>query len=80
MKTKLTLSVNKDILGRAKKLSLKRGQSLSKLFEEYLEILLKQEQIHTKKYSITEELSGILNEQEVEYKTSKVKHLLKKHA
>lgn len=80
MNTKLTLSVNKDILLNAKKFSSKKGISLSKLFEEYLSLLLKQENISTIKTTIAEELSGILEEPQEEYKSEKVKHLLKKHA
>lgn len=37
MKTKLTLSIDKKILLKAKKLSDRRKKSISRLFEEYVE-------------------------------------------
>jgi hypothetical protein len=37
MKTKLTLSIEKKTLTKAKRLSEKRGKSISRLFEEYVE-------------------------------------------
>lgn len=37
MKTKLTLSIDKKILRKAKRLSEKKGKSISRLFEEYVE-------------------------------------------
>jgi hypothetical protein len=37
MKTKLTLSIEKKTLVKAKKLSARRKKSISKLFEEYVE-------------------------------------------
>lgn len=36
MTTKLTLSINQEIVERAKRISRKRGKSISKMFEEYL--------------------------------------------
>ena len=36
MQTKLTLSVDKDIVEQAKKLAFKKGTSLSKLFQKLL--------------------------------------------
>lgn len=39
MTTKLTLSINQEIVERAKRISRKRGKSISKMFEEYLSSL-----------------------------------------
>jgi len=36
MTTKLTLSIKQEIVERARRISRKRGKSISKMFEEYL--------------------------------------------
>jgi len=39
MTTKLTLSINEETVERARRISRKRGKSISKMFEEYLNSL-----------------------------------------
>lgn len=39
MTTKLTLSINEETVERARRISRKRGKSISKIFEEYLNSL-----------------------------------------
>ena len=39
MTTKLTLSINEETVERAKRISRKKGKSISKIFEEYLNSL-----------------------------------------
>ncbi len=39
MNTKLTLSIEKDVVVRAKKLATKRGRSLSDIVENYLRLI-----------------------------------------
>lgn len=43
MTTKLTLSVDTNIIEKAKKISKKRGRSVSKLFEDFIDNLDKNE-------------------------------------
>lgn len=57
MTTKLTLSINKDVVEKAKKVSRHKGKSLSKLIEEYLNKVTEKEQ---GKNLPVNELSGIL--------------------
>ena len=39
METKLTLKLNKDVIGKAKKYALTHNQSLSRIIESYLQSL-----------------------------------------
>ena len=56
MKAKLTLSVNKRTISKARKLSLKSKKSLSRLFEEYVE----REMPEKKATPLTDKLTGII--------------------
>jgi hypothetical protein len=56
MKAKLTLSINKKTISKARKLSLRSKKSLSKLFEEYVE----REMPEKTSTPLTDKLTGIL--------------------
>lgn len=43
MTTKLTLSVNEETVQRARRISKKRGKSISKMFEEYVNSIAEKE-------------------------------------
>jgi hypothetical protein len=43
MTTKLTLSIKEETVQRAKRISKKRGKSISKMFEEYLDSIVEKE-------------------------------------
>ena len=43
MATKLTLSIKEETVQRAKRISKKRGKSVSKLFEEYVNSMIEKE-------------------------------------
>jgi hypothetical protein len=43
MSTKLTLSVKEETVERAKRISKKRGKSISKMFEEYFDNVVEKE-------------------------------------
>ena len=47
MDTKLTLKLNKDIIGRAKEYASTHKQSLSRIIESYLQSLVSQERHET---------------------------------
>ncbi len=79
MTTKLTLSINEKTIERAKLVSRKRGKSLSKIVEEYLDSISEKE---TKKMSGVKKLSGILKNKvpaDIDWKKIKAEHLSKKH-
>ena len=59
MKTKLTLSVDKKLLERARRVTKSRNKSLSGFFEECLKEMLKTKKNET---PITDSFSGILKE------------------
>ena len=62
MNTKLTLSLNKDIIQQAKTYAKKHNISLSFLIENYLQKIIAEYQGKTTtKGSIVNELSGIIN-------------------
>lgn len=43
MTTKLTLSIKEETVERAKRISRKRGKSISKMFEEYFDNIIEKE-------------------------------------
>ena len=61
MNTKLTLSLNKDIIQQAKDYAKEHNISLSFLIENYLQKIIAEYKVDTsKKWSIVNELSGII--------------------
>ena len=79
MTTKLTLSIEKETIDRAKLLSSKRGKSISKMVEEYLDSITEKE---TKKPSAVKKLSGILKDKtphSKDWKEIKADYLKQKH-
>lgn len=54
MKTKLTLSIEKEVIEEARAILKEEGQNLSKTFEKYLKVLISQKK-KEKKYSPGEE-------------------------
>jgi hypothetical protein len=56
MKTKLTLSIDKKTVSKARKLSIRTKKSLSKLFEEYVE----REMPEKTSTPLTDKLTGII--------------------
>lgn len=74
MKTKLTLSIAKKTLVKAKRLSIRRKTSLSKLFEEYIE-----KNQASSDTPISDALTGILEDDGRSYKEIKSQVLSKKY-
>jgi hypothetical protein len=74
MKTKLTLSIAKKTLDKAKRLSIRRKTSLSKLFEEYIE----KNQTNSDT-PISDALTGILENNGRSYDEMRYEALKKKH-
>ncbi len=68
MTTKLTLSLEKDVINKAKKFAKTKNKSLSKIIEDYLVELTKLQQDSNVKKNlppITRELAGILKNKNV---------------
>jgi len=65
MNKKLTLTVDKDVVARAKRYAEKEGTSLSKLVENYLKAATEKEGVKIRRpASITKSLRGSFNEPE----------------
>ena len=60
MNTKLTLSIDKNIISGAKDYALSRKTSLSRMVEEYLESVSGRQESGLKLAPITEELSFVI--------------------
>lgn len=82
MNTKLTLSLDKDIIEQAKSYAKTHKVSLSSLIENYLQKLLAdyQDKVY-EKASIVNELSGIIQlDTEEDYKDAHTDYLTKKYS
>lgn len=80
MTSKLTLSINSNLIESAKNFSKKKGTSLSKMFEEYLKNVLKTD-ANFKKESSVRDLRGILGKapKNFDYKKELMKILEEKY-
>ena len=80
MTTKLTLSINERTVQRAKRTSRKRGKSISKMVEEYLDAISEREE---QEESVITKIDGILNgkitDPQADWKKAKAAHLKKKY-
>lgn len=79
MTTKLTLSIEENTIEKAKLLSLRRGKSISKIVEEYLNSITDKEE---NKESAVQKLSGTLKNKipaDIEWKKTKTDYLKKRH-
>ena len=79
MTTKLTLSIEENTVEKAKILSLKRGKSISKMVEEYLNSITDKQE---NKESAVQKLSGVLKNKipdNIELKKTKMGYLKKKY-
>jgi len=82
MNTKLTLSLDKDVIQQAKKYAKDHNISLSGLIENYLQKIISDYQEKTyPKSSIVEELSGIVQlDPDLDYKEEHTNYLTKKYS
>ena len=82
MNTKLTLSINKEVIEAAKDYAKSQGRSLSNVIEEYLKSVTKRE-VKDEKYKfnpLIEELSGSLKLPEGKtYDDIRKEAMIKKH-
>lgn len=61
MNTKLTLSIDKNTVGRAKKFARERNRSLSNLIENYLRAVTVDESVKGEITPLVAELSGVVD-------------------
>ena len=66
MNTKLTLTIEKEVIEKAKEYAKEKNRSLSDIIENYLKILTTEE-----KKQVTEPLNPIVNSLKGSFKTSK---------
>ena len=79
MTRKLTLSINEKTILKARRISHRRGKSISRMVEEYLNSITEKE---NQKESVVKKTSGVLKDRipaSVEWKKTKEKYLGKKH-
>lgn len=81
MDKKLTLSLNQQIIERAKRYAKSNNTSLSKMIEAYFESLTNQEENEDIKTTpLVKSLSGVIElPNDFDYKKSRSKHLQEKH-
>lgn len=83
MQTKLTLSIDKTIIKRAKMYARNRNKSLSRIIEDYLKAISGNESLDApspKIPPVTGSLAGILKgKKEIDFRSSIADHLEKKH-
>ena len=82
MNTKLTLTLNKEVIEEAKKYASKRGRSLSEMVENYFKFLTekKPEQSEEIKSSKVRKLRGIIKvHSDFDYKKILEEEKVKKH-
>ncbi|HXL55754.1 MAG TPA: DUF6364 family protein [Chitinophagaceae bacterium] len=80
MTTKLTLSINEKTIEKAKRISRKRGKSISRMVEEYLDSISEREE---KKESAVDKIrkimKGKITAPQLNWKKVKEEHISKKY-
>jgi Family of unknown function (DUF6364) len=79
MTRKLTLSINEKTIEKARRISRRRGKSISRMVEEYLDNIAEKE---NQKESLVKKSSGALKEKipaDIEWKKTKADYLKKKY-
>lgn len=78
MNTKLTLSLDEDIVAKAKAFAKERHTSISKMLEDYLRVITGSAG-EKEAYNPVDALVGIVNDPKVDYDTIRYEALKKKH-
>jgi hypothetical protein len=82
MVTKLTLTLDKNVIEQAKKFAADHGNSLSELVENYFKLLVEKDDLQAlpKESKRVQRLKGILKtSKSIDYKTILEEEILKKH-
>ena len=81
MNTKLTLNLNASVIEKAKIFAKNHRFSLSKLVENYFQMLTEQKILNPKPSNIVAELTGVVNQKRiVKIKDARFKSLMKKYS
>ncbi len=80
MNTKLTLNLDKNIIKSAKEYAKNRKVSLSQLIENYLNSLTKKEDKDIKVSPLVESLTGVIPNENKDYKTDYYDYLNQKYS
>lgn len=81
MDTKLTIKLNGDVISRAKNYASKRKTSLSKMIENYLDIVSKPENEETEITPLVKSLSGVvILPDDFDYKKDYSEFLIQKYS
>jgi ribosomal 50S subunit-associated protein YjgA (DUF615 family) len=80
MSTKLTLSIDENVIEKAKSYAKNNSVSLSKLIENYLLSLTKQKSEKIKVSPLVESLTGVISLESDDYKKEYVDYLAKKYS
>lgn len=80
MNTKLTLSLDKDIIESAKDYAKNRKVSLSQLIENYLNALTKKEEKDIKVSPLVESLTGVIPNEDTDSKSDYYDYLSQKYS
>lgn len=80
MDKKLTLSLNQQVIEKAKRYAKSHSTSLSKMIEAYFDTLTSKDENEIKTTPLVESLSGVIDlPADFDYKQSRGKYLLEKH-
>jgi glucokinase len=80
MNVKLTLSINDKTIEKAKRISRKKGKSISKMVEEYLDSVAEKEKKGATAIEKTRAiLKGKITNKNVDWKKVKTEYLIKKY-
>ncbi len=80
MDTKLTLSLDKSIIEKAKAYAISNKVSLSKMIESYLGAVVKSNEEKAKITPLVESLLGVISiEESFDYKKERGDYLIEKH-
>lgn len=80
MQTKLTLSMDKEVIEEAKKYARKKNTSLSKLIKSYLQSITRNKaEKDTEITPLVKSLSGILTKENLNYKKKYADYLERKY-
>ena len=81
MSTKLTLTVNKEVIDKAKTYAKNEGRSLSNLVEDYLKSLVSEPQVEYELTPVVKSLKGAIktDDLKVDYESVLEEELAKKY-
>ena len=80
MESKLTLKLSTKVIGQAKSYAKDRNTSLSKLIENYLQMVTQKQEKKTVVTPLVESLTGVIDMKEKDYRKDYTDFLSRKHS